>query len=186
MEGHRTERGRAAGAATQHQPLQGGSGAGHPTGFGGGRMNPELEFSRERMREIGYRVVDRIVEGLATLRNQAVGAKGDPATLLAALNEPAPEQGMEFEAVLEQLERDVLRNTMHVNHPRFFAYVPGPSNFVGVMADALISGDNVFAGTWISGSGPAAVELAPVAWLREIRGRPDTPAGRFLTAGTPA
>ena len=70
--------------------------------------------------------------------------------LRAALSEPAPEHGMESEAVLEQLECDVLRNTMHVNHPRFFAYVPGPSNFVSVMADALISGYNVFAGTWIS------------------------------------
>ncbi len=149
-------------------------------------MNPELEFSRERMREIGYRVVDRIVEHLATLRNQPVGAKGDPATLLAALNEPAPEQGMEFEAVLEQLERDVLRNTMHVNHPRFFAYVPGPSNFVGVMADALISGYNVFAGTWISGSGPAAVELATVGWLREICGLPESAGGLFVSGGTMA
>jgi len=64
--------------------------------------------------------------------------------------------------VLEQLECDILQNTMHVNHPRFFAYVPGPSNFVSVMADALISGYNVFAGTWISGSGPAAVELVVI------------------------
>ncbi len=105
------------------------------------------------MREIGYLVVDRMVEHLATLSSQRVGAKGDPATLTQALSEPAPEQGMQFEDVLAQLERDVLSNTMHVNHPRFLAYVPGPGNFVGAMADALISGYNVFAGTWVSGSG---------------------------------
>ena len=149
-------------------------------------MNPELEFSRERMREIGYRVVDRIVEHLATLRSQPVGAKADPAALLAALNEPAPEQGMEFEAVLEQLERQILPNSMHVNHPRFFAYVPGPSNFVGVMADAIISGYNVFAGTWISGSGPAAVELAVIEWLREICGLPKSAGGLFVSGGSMA
>jgi aromatic-L-amino-acid decarboxylase len=80
-------------------------------------MNSRLEFSAERMREIGYRVVDRLVEHLATLPSQPVGAKADPATLLADLSEPAPEHGMEFEAVLEQLERDIFRNTMHVNHP---------------------------------------------------------------------
>jgi hypothetical protein len=68
-------------------------------------MNSRLEFSAERMREIGYRVVDRLVEHLATLSSQPVGAKADPATLLADLSEPAPEHGMEFEAVLEQLER---------------------------------------------------------------------------------
>jgi len=108
-------------------------------------MNPELDFPPERMREIGYRVVDRIVDHLATLRDQPVGAKGDPAKLLAALAEPAPEQGMEFEAVLDQLERDIFPNSMHVNHPRFLSYVPGPGNFVGAMADALISGYNIFA-----------------------------------------
>ena len=149
-------------------------------------MNPRLEFSPERMREIGYRVVDRLVEHLSTLPSQPVGAKGDPVALLAALNEPAPEHGLEFEAVLEQLECDVLRNTMHVNHPRFFAYVPGPSNFVSVMADALISGYNVFAGTWISGSGPAAVELAVIEWLRTACGFPNGAGGLFVSGGTMA
>ena len=91
---------------------------------------------------------------------------------------------MEFEAVLEQLERDVLANTMHVNHPRFLAYVPGPGNFVGAMADALISGYNVFAGTWISGSGPAAVELTVLEWLREMCGLPEGAGGCFVSGGT--
>lgn len=149
-------------------------------------MNPPLEFSPERMREIGYLVVDRLVDHLATLPSQPVGAKGDPSALLAALTEPAPEQGMEFEAVLEQLECDVLRNTMHVNHPRFFAYVPGPSNFVSAMADALISAYNVFAGTWISGSGPAAVELAVIEWLRAACGFPSGAGGLFVSGGTMA
>ena len=147
-------------------------------------MNPELEFSRERMREIGYRVVDRIVEHLVTLPSQRVGTKGDPAVLLKALSEPVPEQGMEFEAVLDLVEREVLANTMHVNHPRFFAYVPGPGNYVGAMADALISGYNVFAGTWISGSGPAAVELTVLEWLREMCGLPAGAGGVLVSGGT--
>lgn len=149
-------------------------------------MNPKLEFSPERMRQIGYRVVDRLVEHLATLPSQRVGTKGDPATLMAALREPPPELGMEFEAVLDQLERDVLANTMHVNHPRFFAYVPGPGNFVGALADAIISGYNVFAGTWISGSGPAAVELTVLDWLREMCGLPEDAGGLFVSGGTMA
>jgi glutamate/tyrosine decarboxylase-like PLP-dependent enzyme len=149
-------------------------------------MNPELEFSPERMREIGYRVVDRLVDHLATLPTQRVGTKGDPAVLLKALSETMPEQGMEFEAVLEQVERDVLVNTMHVNHPRCFAYVPSPGNFVGAMADALIAGYNVFAGTWISGSGPAAIELTVLEWLREMCGLPASAGGVLVSGGTMA
>ena len=149
-------------------------------------MSAPLEFSAERMREIGYRVIDRMVEHLATLPQQRVGSKGDPAELLPALREPAPEHATEFEAILEQLERDILPRTMHVNHPRFFAYVPGPGNFVSAMADALISGYNVFAGTWISGSGPAAVELAVIDWLRQACGFPESGGGLFVSGGTMA
>ena len=147
-------------------------------------VNAELEFSPERMREIGYRVVDLLVEHLATLPAQPVGAKGDPAVLIPALNQPAPEQGAEFETVLARLVRDVFPNSMHVNHPRFLAYVPGPGNFVSAMADALISGYNIFAGTWISGSGPAAVELTVVDWLRQICGLPESAGGLFVSGGS--
>ncbi len=149
-------------------------------------MNPELAFSPERMREIGYRVIDRLVEHLTTLSTQPVGAKADPSILIPAFSQPPPEEGTDFETVLAQLEQQVFRHTMHVNHPRFLAYVPGPSNFIGAMADALASGYNVFAGTWISGSGPAAVELAVVDWLRQACGFPSNAGGLFVSGGTMA
>jgi len=53
-------------------------------------VNPELEFSSERMREIGYLVVDRLVEHLSTLPGQRVGTKGDPASLIKSLSQPVP------------------------------------------------------------------------------------------------
>jgi glutamate/tyrosine decarboxylase-like PLP-dependent enzyme len=149
-------------------------------------MNQRLELSAEEMRQIGYRVVDSIVRHLSTLSDQPVGSKGDPATLLPRFDEPPPEHGVPFPELLDQLEREVLSSTMHVNHPRFFAYVPGPSNFIGAMADALISGYNVFAGTWISGSGAAAVELATVSWLRGLCGFPQAAGGLFVSGGTMA
>src|SRR5262249_28208170 len=155
-------------------------------GIGATRMNPRLELSAEEMRQIGYRVVDAIVRHLSTLTDQPVGSKGDPATLLPRFAEPPPEHGTPFPELLDQLEREVLSSTMHVNHPRFFAYVPGPSNFVGAMADALISGYNVFAGTWISGSGAAAIELATVSWLRDLCGFPKSAGGLFVSGGTMA
>jgi aromatic-L-amino-acid/L-tryptophan decarboxylase len=147
-------------------------------------MNSRLELSAEEMREIGYRVVDSIVGHLATLREQRVGAKADPAALIPRFQEPAPEHGTPFPELLEQIEREVLATTMHVNHPRFFAYVPGPSNFVSVMADALAAGYNVFAGTWISGSGAAAVELGVIRWLSDFCGLPATTSGLFVSGGT--
>ena len=149
-------------------------------------MNRELNLSADEMRTMGYRVIDVLVEHLSTLQDQRVGAKGDPAELLARFSGSAPEEGASFESLLAVVQSDVLANTMHVNHPRFFAYVPGPSNFISVLADALATGFNVFAGTWVSGSGPTAVELETIGWLKDLCGMPDSAGGLFVSGGTMA
>ena len=41
--------------------------------------------------------------------------------------------------------------------------MPIPSNYVGMLADALVSGFGVFAGTWQAASGAAAAELATLS-----------------------
>ncbi|MCI0524890.1 MAG: aminotransferase class I/II-fold pyridoxal phosphate-dependent enzyme, partial [Acidobacteria bacterium] len=87
---------------------------------------------------------------------------------------------------LEQLQNDVWSNIGHVQHPRFFAFIPGPSNFVSVMADALASGFNPFAGNWLEGSGPSQIELVTIDWLREICGLPETAGGLFVSGGSMA
>src|ERR1700692_1507807 len=84
-----------------------------------------IELSREEMRAMGYRVIDILVDHFSTLQDQRVGSKAVPSEIFAKLSEPPPELGTPFEGLLEQLTRDVFPSTMHVNHPRFFAFVPG-------------------------------------------------------------
>ena len=71
----------------------------------------------------------------------------------------------------------VLESMIHVDHPRNFGFVPGPNNYVGVLGDLLASGFNVFAGTWLEGSGAAEVELVTLDWLRELCGLPEATRG---------
>lgn len=145
-----------------------------------------LELSPEEMRTLGYRVIDVLVEHFTTLRDKPVTRKGDRATMEARLREGIPQGGMDSLDVVAQLERDVFSHIMYTNHPRFFAFVPGPSNFVGVMADALAAGFNAFAGTWLEASGPAQVELVTVDWLRKACGLPDAAGGLFVSGGSMA
>lgn len=145
---------------------------------------PRIELSREEMRAMGYRVVDMLVEHFATLGEQRVGAKAVPEEIYAKLDEPPPEHGAPYESLLEQLQRDVFPSTMHVNHPRFFAFVPGPGNYVGAMAEALAAGYNVFAGTWLGGSAAEAVETVTIDWLRQLCGFEQNCRGLFVSGGT--
>jgi len=138
------------------------------------------------MRALGYRVIDMLVEHFETLPEKPVTRKADRASLEGRLRETLPEQGTDPLAVLDQVERDVFENIMHLDHPRFFAFVPSPSNFVGVMAEALAAGFNVFAGTWLEASGPAQIELVTVDWLRSACGLPVSAGGLFVSGGSMA
>jgi glutamate/tyrosine decarboxylase-like PLP-dependent enzyme len=79
---------------------------------------------------------------------------------------------------------EIFVRVMHVDHPRFFGFVPSPSNFVSAMAEALVAGFNVYAGTWMEGAGAAAVEQAVIEWLRRLCGLPDSAGGLFVSGAS--
>jgi len=145
-----------------------------------------IALSREEMREFGYRVVDLLAEHFASVQDGPVGAKADPAQMNSFFDRDPPEAGRDPNELLAQLERDVFPNNLHVDHPRFFAFVPGPNNFVSTMADALAAGFNIFNGTWFGGSAAAALELGVIRWLGRVCGLPSTAGGLFVSGGSVA
>ena len=149
-------------------------------------ISPPLTLSHDEMQSLGYRIVDMLIEHFEQVRAQSVTNKATRPVLEARLREPVPQQGNTIEKVLEQTQQDVLSNIMHLDHPRFFAFVPGPGNFVSAMADALASGFNIFAGTWLEASGPTQIELITIDWLRQMCGLPDTGGGLFVSGGSVA
>ncbi len=53
-------------------------------------------------------------------------------------------------------------------------------------SDALASGYNVFAGTWLEASGPGQIELVTIDWLRQAAGWPASAGGLFVSGGSMA
>src|ERR671914_2447801 len=113
-----------------------------------------LSLPPEEMRRLGYRVVDRIVEHFETVGDEPPIRVGDAAELRAALGGPPPEEPSDPDAALDALFEQVLPFIQHGDHPRFFARIGSPSNFVSVLADAAAAGHNVFAGSWAGGPRP--------------------------------
>ena len=72
----------------------------------------------------------------------------------------------------------------HGDHPRYFARVPGPSSFAGVLGDWLGTGFNAIAASWKGGSGPATVELVVLDWLRALLGMPEGTEGVLASGGS--
>jgi glutamate/tyrosine decarboxylase-like PLP-dependent enzyme len=149
-------------------------------------MSESLQLSSDEMRKLGYRVIDMIVDHVERLPEASVGKKGSRIDLARELDEPVPEAGQDPHTVLDIVKNTVLDNILSTDHPRFFGFIPSPSNYMGVLADALAAGFNVFAGTWLEGSGPAQIELTTLDWLRQICGLPETAGGLFVSGGSAA
>ena len=146
----------------------------------------QLKLSSNDMREMGYRIIDMLVDYTGAQAQFPVTRALDHATFEEILNEPLPEEGTDWHDVLEQFERQVLTTIDHLDHPRFFAYIPSSSNFVGAMADTLASGYNIFNALYPLGTGAAVVERLAISWLRELCGMPEEAGGLFVSGGSMA
>jgi aromatic-L-amino-acid/L-tryptophan decarboxylase len=147
---------------------------------------PPLTLSEADMREVGDFVLGRIYRHFSTLRDLPVTLPAELHDLTAALREPPPETGAGISELLAQLDTHVFGNMTHLDHPRNFAFVPGPSNFISAMADAIAASLNVFSGGFLGPSGVAQIEITTIEWLRQLFRFPAEAGGLFVSGGSMA
>jgi len=138
----------------------------------------------EEMRRLGHWVVDRVVDHFERGADGPAICTGTPEALRDVLGGPPPEQPGDAMAAMELLTETALLHMQHGDHPRYFARVPGPSSFAGVLGDWLGTGFNAIAASWKGGSGPATVELVVLDWLRSLLGMPDGTEGVLASGGS--
>jgi aromatic-L-amino-acid decarboxylase len=145
-----------------------------------------LDLDPESMRRAGYRVVDWIVERLGGLRASTLGRELSRDETEGLLREAMPEEPSDFDRVFTEYAHKVAPNVIHLDHPRFFAFIPSAPNFASILADFLTAGTNVFAGTWLESSGPSQVELVVIDWFKQMLGLPAEAAGLLVSGGSVA
>jgi aromatic-L-amino-acid decarboxylase len=136
------------------------------------------------MRRLGYWVVDRVVEHFEHGAEGPAIRGASAAELRSALGGPVPEEPGDPLTAMQTLVDVALANMQHGDHPRYFARVPGPSSYAGVLGEWLGTGFNAIASSWGGASGPATVELVALDWLRELLGMPDGTEGVLLSGGS--
>ncbi|MGQ0649194.1 MAG: pyridoxal phosphate-dependent decarboxylase family protein [Gemmatimonadaceae bacterium] len=146
-----------------------------------------LQLSGDEMRALGAQVLEIAVRRFETLRDQPVSSRmPSRAETEAALRTPLPVHGEDPRALVDHLMQEVFPKTFHSDHPRFYAFVPSPTNFVSVMGDLLVSTHNVFAGHWLASSTAAQIELVVIDWLKELCGLPGEGGGIMVSGGSMA
>lgn len=146
-----------------------------------------LQLSPADMKALGEYALNAAMRHVETLRDQPVSRR-----LLsreeteALLRVPMPEHGTDPRQLIDQLVRDVFPHVLHADHPRFYAFVPSPTNWVSILADLLVSAHNVFTGHWLAGPTASQVELVVVDWLKSLCGLPEAGGGIMVSGGSMA
>lgn len=149
-------------------------------------MIDPLGLPPEEMRRLGHRVVDMVVDHLEGLADGPAVRIGAPAELAEALGGPLPEEPGDADEALDLLARIALTHMQYSHHPRYFARIPGPAAFAGVLGEWLGVGHNAMSTSWHGSSGPITVELAVCGWLAELCGLPPSTEGILLSGGSVA
>ena len=146
--------------------------------------NP-LELTGDQMRALGAQAMELAIRHFETLRDAPVSTSMPSREQTEALlRTPLSAEGTDPAALLTTLEQVVFPPVFHADHPRFYSFVPSPTNFVSVVADLLVSAHNVFMGHWLGSSTASQVELIVIDWLRELCGLPAGGGGILVSGGS--
>ncbi len=106
----------------------------------------------------------------------------DRAVLSYLLKQPFPEEGIGIERLFKEITEKVVPNSTAIAHPRFLAYVLGPSNGIAPFADAIASTLNQNCNIWQLSPAASVIERKVISWLSELFRYPDA-AGGIITSG---
>ena len=106
---------------------------------------------------MGYVTIERLVDHILSLETQP--ARGDVAAadLCRRLREPAPEQGVAYEPLLDQLLAEWVPRSFTAPGPGYLAYIPGGGLYPAGLADLIADVVNRYTGVWLAA--PALVQL---------------------------
>ncbi len=146
-------------------------------------MKGRFDLSLEEMKTYGYKIVDLIAEHWATLENKKPVATATRKEMDSIFLQEAPEEGMEANQVLDFVMENVIPNSNVISHPKFYSFVPGPSNFISTMSDTLATGFNIFSGGWLVSAAAAELEIVTMNWLLKMYNFPVKEGGGIFTSG---
>jgi aromatic-L-amino-acid decarboxylase len=130
------------------------------------------------LRALGHRMVDDMLDHLASLRDGPVW-RPMPDAARRDLRGALPRGPRPAEAVYEDFQRLVQPYTTGNLHPRFMGWVHGGGNPVGMLAELLAGGLNANLGG--RDHAPIEIERQVISWAAEMLGFPADASGVLVT-----
>ncbi len=146
-------------------------------------LNSKLRLSKEEMQQYGYKIIDHIVDHFETQHSKKPVALASREEMDSLLTEDIPNNPSPANEVLDFVMDQVIPHSNIVSHPKSYSFVPGPSNYISVMADTIATGFNIFSGGWAASPAAAELEILTMNWLLDIFKFPTKKGGGIFTSG---
>lgn len=143
----------------------------------------EFDLPLEEMKSYGYKIVDLIAEHWHTHKEKKPVINASRKEMNNIFSEEAPNNSSNANEVLDFVVKNLLPNNSVAIHPKFYSFVPGPSNYISTMADTLATGFNIFSGGWMVSPAAAQVEITTINWLLKMYRFPIKKGGGIFTSG---
>ena len=127
-------------------------------------MNPE-EF-----RQAGHQLIDWIADYRSRIDSLPVRAQVAPGAVRKSFSATPPDATTSANALLQQLENNIVPGITQVQHPMHFGWFPSNASLSSVLGDIASSGLGTLGISWESC--PALTELEEVVcdWMRQLTG----------------
>jgi aromatic-L-amino-acid decarboxylase len=145
-----------------------------------------LTFDPERLREIGHRTIDALVDEMTGRAADPVVRDASAEEMRRRLQEPPPDESRTYEDVLARVLTDVTPYRGRPDAPGYLAFIPGFTTWPSAMGDLIASALNLDSCWWAGGAGMAQLELTVLGWFSEWIGYPADASGVLVSGGSAA
>lgn len=142
----------------------------------------DLELTSESMLRMGKSAVESAVNHIVNLPHAPRSNLDDSLEVVKSLREPPPENGMDFESILDFFMNKVIPVSINTPHPAYLGYIPGGGLYPSAIADFLGAATNRFTGAWFAAPACARLEANVLEWFAKWMGYPKSARG-ILTSG---
>lgn len=127
----------------------------------------------EQLRRDGQAALNWVARYLERAPELPVLSPVKPGEILRSLPQHAPQQAEPFDAILNDLDANILPGITHWQSPNYFAYFPANSSPPSVAGDLLSSGLGVQGMLWATSPACTELEMRVLDWLVEMLALPE-------------
>jgi aromatic-L-amino-acid decarboxylase len=137
------------------------------------QLDGVLDMDPDAFRAAAHAVVDRMADYIDGIERWAVFPPIEPGSIRPQFPASPPDGPETLDSILADVDRLIIPNATHWQHPGFLAYFPTTASGPGILGEMLTAALGQNAMLWRTSPVGTELEQVVVDWLRQALGLPD-------------